>query len=1644
LAIAIFATVVVPTAALAGTGSPPPEIQVENLQEAVARSEEQIELTDSQAAEELPHDAIARPEVLDLIGGVFSVPLENAIGPFDELPVIDIVSRHSVVLAESTEGEANELEASPGGGEPVLMESTLPIAIEGVKGEQEVLDLSLESSGGDLHPETPLVDVQIPGQLGDGIELPGTEISVDLVQAPAGRAPSVLGTSVAVYPNVAEDTDLAVSPTPTGFETFTTLRTPEAPTTQAFSLKLPKGASLRQDGLGAIVEAADGFVVLKVHPPTAIDAEGASVPVTLSVEGGDLILSASPAADAAWPILVDPFFEAYSWNSSSAGLDSWKAEIGSPMFQAPWLGNWSGTLKIGMWVKALAGGYPNGVGAGWWYRVPRLDEEKAKGEIPTSYIVSLNLGGMYYKTNAGPASPYAVSGIYNEISGTWAGLPPKPAVWVYPGNGPAQSGAALTLINGEPGKRDQLAQHALGIGLNSFEAMSLPAQREIYVEGAAVELGDGTTPTVANPSLPTTWVNGAAVDALSVNATDTGLGVKGAVFSIPGHSAVGVTHPCPGTAASPCPRDWTPSLGPGQYDPSKMPQGLNNVRVVATDVIGNATPWSSAASVQVKVDHTKPELGLSGTATEQATVGTSLPTYALKYAAADGDSAGAQALTPFGTPGTGEGNFESPQGIATDPQGDIVVADKTNQRLLEFSREGTFLRKIGSGAGSGNGQMNAPRGVAINANGDIWVAESGNKRLQKFNASGQFVKAITLGSFVEPWGIAVGPNQTLWVADPAAQKVFRFKEDGTYLGAAPGIPAGATLPVGVAVNLAGESFVTDQANDKIWKLDSGGNLILSFGSVGTGNAEFKDPFGIAIARSGNVFVVDSVNNRIQEFKPDGTYLTQFATGGSGNAQVNAPRGIAAGIGNTAVIADTANKRVSRWEHADLDRQSGVINVKIKVDGTVVHDKPATCSTSSCALSGEWTLEADDYAVGSHNVEVIASDGVGLASTKSMTVETHGDLSKPAIALSGSITEQGTLGTTRPTYKLKVEATDPGLASERQSGVAKVTVKVGGKVLDEASPGCPEEKCSLTREVTLDSDDYSPGLKLAIITARDAAGNESSAVQVFEIERDTTPPTITAANAFYNAPEGWVEQKSYAVNATGKDDAGYGVTSMTLKIDGAIVRSSSSTCPNGACSLALASSPPLDLLEFSGGAHEAELRVEDGAGNVAVKKWTMNVSPVGSIPPGEAVATLEALEATDPEVTLVGTTAEVVELPMREAGLEPEFDDVGSSIESSGTPVSTSIHTATDEISIEGADGKLTLDQVGQAPTSPPEIVGGAATVAPANGVDTVVRPFYNGSTAFSIIREASAPEEFRWQVDLPAGLTLVAFDDQSAEVRYEDGTAAFTIVAETARDATGKAVPTELGIEGSEVVLSVQHRNGNYSYPVTAGPSFETGYSSVVFVDAAEETEEAEEIEEEELDPPSAEEIYELLNFKQGDDLSEKQIRRLVRKGRPSVKVSAPTLVSDLSGGLIRTVPVKQKVCMIDGCSVWSVQFTWGTFTLVGKGQKGTRVEVDGSEINCNSDESLYLSPWIAINIFDEGTHLPPREAWYGEKKHLTYFCKYHIKVSGKVPYPGIPGGLQYGNEDTSSLMSWVYHNGYQEKRVRRVECPIWVCLKEA
>jgi sugar lactone lactonase YvrE len=289
----------------------------------------------------------------------------------------------------------------------------------------------------------------------------------------------------------------------------------------------------------------------------------------------------------------------------------------------------------------------------------------------------------------------------------------------------------------------------------------------------------------------------------------------------------------------------------------------------------------------------------------------------------------------FGGPGTAPGQFDLPQGIAVDPEGDhdVFVADDRNHRVQRFSAAGTFEATTGT-FGSDPSQFKNPYDVSVNHSDQLFVADNQNHRVQQFQAStftwqaqfgGLGTAPSQLANVRSLSALAATPSGGVYVGDTSNDAIDEFGVGGAFVrtwGRSGRVPGQFTLPRSVAIGAGGVVLVADTRNDRIERLRPDGSAIdvwgklstLGYPTLGNGPKEFRDPTGVAVdPASGEVWTTEGGNHRVQRFTADGTWRATYGGTAAGDApgQFTEPLGIAVGPAGEVLVADTRNDRVQR-------------------------------------------------------------------------------------------------------------------------------------------------------------------------------------------------------------------------------------------------------------------------------------------------------------------------------------------------------------------------------------------------------------------------------------------------------------------------------------------------------------------------------------------------------------------------------------------------------------------------------------------------------------------------------------------------------------------------------------------------------------
>ena len=166
-----------------------------------------------------------------------------------------------------------------------------------------------------------------------------------------------------------------------------------------------------------------------------------------------------------------------------------------------------------------------------------------------------------------------------------------------------------------------------------------------------------------------------------------------------------------------------------------------------------------------------------------------------------------------------------PLGLAFDAKGNLFVTNvgAPFEAVHEFGPDGVFIRTYGKAD-----EFDFPNGVAVDANGNVYVSDSNNGRLVVFdrdgNELGMIRRGVSVGDLGLPRGAAIDDSGRIYVADISQQGIQTYQaiagaehqpkfiggfgEEGTADGS-------FRLPNAVAVDGRARVYVADWRNNRI-------------------------------------------------------------------------------------------------------------------------------------------------------------------------------------------------------------------------------------------------------------------------------------------------------------------------------------------------------------------------------------------------------------------------------------------------------------------------------------------------------------------------------------------------------------------------------------------------------------------------------------------------------------------------------------------------------------------------------------------------------------------------------------------------------------------------------------------------------------
>jgi DNA-binding beta-propeller fold protein YncE len=231
------------------------------------------------------------------------------------------------------------------------------------------------------------------------------------------------------------------------------------------------------------------------------------------------------------------------------------------------------------------------------------------------------------------------------------------------------------------------------------------------------------------------------------------------------------------------------------------------------------------------------------------------------------------------------------------------------------------------GRGSDPGRFQRPAAVSFDAFGHLFVADRGNHRIQEFDDTLAFVRerggfGFEAGHFVDPRGVVADRGPRVYVLDTSGGRVqtldARREPESVLLDARAGGGLGPHRPVGLAVDAAGQLYVSDRESQAVLVYSARGDSLAAWGGFGGGPGQFRRIGGLCVDAHGGVWVVDEGRARVVRLDSGGGFVSQFACAPD-SARGSRPAGVAVAGDGRVAVADPGLRRVGVFSSAGVEQ-----------------------------------------------------------------------------------------------------------------------------------------------------------------------------------------------------------------------------------------------------------------------------------------------------------------------------------------------------------------------------------------------------------------------------------------------------------------------------------------------------------------------------------------------------------------------------------------------------------------------------------------------------------------------------------------------------------------------------------------------------
>ena len=289
-----------------------------------------------------------------------------------------------------------------------------------------------------------------------------------------------------------------------------------------------------------------------------------------------------------------------------------------------------------------------------------------------------------------------------------------------------------------------------------------------------------------------------------------------------------------------------------------------------------------------------------------------------------------------------ESYFSSPNGICTDPSGNVYISEKNKIRLITDKvhiRAGSLQSpSFSEGYKNGTGTQTSfrnPCGMVSDSEGNIFVADVDNHCIRKIT------KYVNLGN-----GQVVSTFAGAMPTNPISGYGTSGSDDGLTTAAR------FSKPMDITMDSEGSFYVTDFDNKTIRKISSTGRVTTlagkamseGFNDASSGpSARFGNPWGVAIYNQNSIVVSDPWNTNIRKINiysgetstlagPTTKADSRQVDGTLANARFKSPKGITV-VDGIIYVADQNTIRAIDEKNNSVYTFAGDVDKFEIIDGT---------------------------------------------------------------------------------------------------------------------------------------------------------------------------------------------------------------------------------------------------------------------------------------------------------------------------------------------------------------------------------------------------------------------------------------------------------------------------------------------------------------------------------------------------------------------------------------------------------------------------------------------------------------------------------------------------------------------------------------